>query len=430
MKCNLILRNKTKYKMKKNVIFIIFAIITNCNSFGQFSIYSEYRPRGEFRHGYKQLADDSLRKDPAVLISQRTRLNLNYSAKKYKTSLSLQDVRLWGDQIRKEDVASTSVYEAWLSYKLYDSLWIKMGRQELFFDDEVLMSNNNWNQNGGSHDALKLTYCKSNINIDFVSAYNSSTDQYFGNDYTLLDKNYKLLNILWLSKTFRKIKTNIAGINDGYQKAGTNATIYMRYTYGGGFDIPFSTLLLQGRCFYQSGKDNTGKEIAAYYFNANLTDTIIKNFIATAGIFYASGTDATDTTNKKINAFDPLYGTTHGIHGNMDYFTSLAKNTGNAGLQDIYLKLLYKCCKNTTILLDYHLFSLQNKYIKNNVTLNKNLGSEIDLGAKFNLSKEATIELGYSYLFAQSSLESLSGGDKNSFNHWAYIMFTLKPKFL
>ena len=69
MKCNLILRNKTKYKMKKNVIFIIFAIITNCNSFGQFSIYSEYRPRGEFRHGYKQLADDSLRKDPAVLIS-------------------------------------------------------------------------------------------------------------------------------------------------------------------------------------------------------------------------------------------------------------------------------------------------------------------------------------------------------------------------
>jgi len=114
----------------------------------------------------------------------------------------------------------------------------------------------------------------------------------------------------------------------------------------------------------------------------------------------------------------------------MDYFTSLAKNTGNAGLQDIYLKLLYKCCKNTTILLDYHLFSLQNKYIKNNVTLNKNLGSEIDLGAKFNLSKEATIELGYSYLFAQSSLESLSGGDKNSFNHWAYIMFTLKPKFL
>lgn len=415
----------------KTIFFltVIIALIS-LNCFAQFSITGEFRPRGEFRHGYKQLADDSLRKDPAILISQRTRLNLNYSAEKYKVCISLQDVRLWGDQIPKEDVASTAVYEAWLSYKLCDSLWVKMGRQEIFFDDKILISNNNWNQNGNPHDALKLTYYKSNTSIDFVSAYNSSTDQYFGNDYSLLDKNYKLMNILWLSKNFGKIKTNIAGINDGYQKAGTKSTIYMRYTYGGGFDIPISTFLFQGRGFYQSGKNNIGKEIAAYYFGANLTDTIIKNFFATAGIFYSSGTDATDTANTKTNTFDPLYGTNHGIHGNMDYFTSLAKNTGNAGLQDIYLKLSYKCCKNTTILLDYHLFSLQNKCVKNNVTLNKSLGSEIDFGAKFKLSKEASLELGYSYLFAQSSLEILSGGNKNSLNHWAYIMFTLKPKFL
>lgn len=416
--------------MKTIFFFTVIIGLISINSFAQFSITGEFRPRGEFRHGYKQLADDSLRKDPAVLISQRTRLNLNYSVEKYKVGLSLQDVRLWGDQIPKEDVASTAVYQAWLSYKICDSLWIKMGRQEIIFDDKVLLSNNNWNQNGQVHDALKLTYCKNNTSINFVSAYNSSTDQYFGNDYLLLDKNYKLMNILWLSKNFGKIKTNIAGINDGYQKAGTKSTIYMRYTYGGGFDIPISTFLFQGRGFYQSGKNNIGKEIAAYYLGTNLTDTIIKNFFATAGIFYSSGTDATDTANTKINVFDPLYGTNHGIHGNMDYFTSLAKNTGNAGLHDIYLKLEYKCCKNTTILLDYHLFALQNKYVKNKVTLNKNLGSEIDFSAKFKLSKEAILELGYSYLFAQSSLESLSGGNKNSLNHWAYIMFTLKPKFL
>ena len=226
------------------------------------------------------------------------------------------------------------------------------------------------------------------------------------------------------------MRTYIAGINDGYQKAGTKATIYMRYTYGGGFDIPFSTFLFQGRCFYQSGKNNAGKDIAAYYFGANLTDTIFKGFTATAGIFYSSGTDATDTSNKKINAFDPLYGTNHSIHGNMDYFTSLTKNTANAGLNDIYLKLAYKCCKSTTIMLDYHFFMLQNNCVKSGKTLNKNLGSEIDLSAKFNLSKEASLELGYSYLMAETSLETISGGDKNSLNHWAYIMFTLKPKFL
>ncbi len=416
--------------MKRTFFLTVLIAVISINSFAQFSLTGEFRPRGEFRHGYKQLADDSLRKDPAILISQRVRLNLNYNAEKYKVGFSMQDVRLWGDQIPKEDVASTAVYQAWLSYKMCDSLWVKMGRQEIFFDDKVLMSTNNWNQNAQVHDALKLTYSKNNTSIDLVSAYNSSTDTLVGNSYKLLDKNYKLLNILWLSKKFGKINTYIAGINDGYQKAGTKATIYMRYTYGGGFDIPFSTFLFQGRCFYQSGKNNAGKDIAAYYFGANLTDTIFKGFTATAGIFYSSGTDATDTSNKKINAFDPLYGTNHSIHGNMDYFTSLTKNTANAGLNDIYLKLAYKCCKSTTIMLDYHFFMLQNNCVKSGKTLNKNLGSEIDLSAKFNLSKEASLELGYSYLMAETSLETISGGDKNSLNHWAYIMFTLKPKFL
>ena len=416
--------------MKKIVFFTVMIAAISLNGFAQFSLTGEFRPRGEFRHGYKQLADDSLRKDPAILISQRVRLNLNYNADKYKVCFSLQDVRLWGDQIPKEDVASTAVYQAWLSYKVCDSLWVKMGRQELYFDDKVLMSTNNWNQNAQVHDALKLTYSKNNTSIDLVSAYNSSTDTLVGNNYKFLDKNYKLLNILWLSKKFGKINTHIAGLNDGYQKTGTKSTIYMRYTYGGGFDIPFSTFLFQGRGFYQSGKSNSGKEIAAYYFGANLTDTIFKGFTANAGIFYSSGTDATDTANKKVNAFDPLYGTNHSIHGNMDYFTSLTKNTANAGLNDIYLKLAYKCCKSTTIMLDYHFFMLQNKCVKNGETLNKNLGSEIDLGIKFNISKEASLELGYSYFMAQKSLEKISGGDKNSLNHWAYVMFTLKPKFL
>lgn len=416
--------------MRKIVFFTLIIAAISIKSFAQFTLTGEFRPRGEFRHGYRQLADDSLRKDPAVLISQRTRLNLNYSAQKYKVGLSLQDVRLWGDQVIKEDIPSTAIYEAWLSYKLHDSLWIKMGRQEISYDDRILLSNNNYNQNGQVHDALKLTFNKSKTSVDYVTAYNSSSDQLVGNDYSLFDKNYKLLNILWLSHKFGNVKTHIAGINDGYQKAGTKSTIYMRYTYGGGFDIPLSTFLFQGRGFYQSGKNNAGKELAAYYFGVNITDTIIKGFTATAGIFYSSGTDATDTVNKKVNTFENLYGSTHGLHGNMDYFNSLSKNTGNAGLNDIYLKLAYKCCKSTTIMLDYHLFMLQNNCVKNNVTIDKYLGSEIDLSAKFNLSKEASLELGYAYLMAETSLETLSGGNKNSLNHWAYIMFTLKPKFL
>ena len=87
--------------MKRIFFLTVLIAAISYNSFAQFSLTGEFRPRGEFRHGYKQLADDSLRKDPAILISQRTRLNLNYSADKYKVCLSLQDVRFWGDQVIK-----------------------------------------------------------------------------------------------------------------------------------------------------------------------------------------------------------------------------------------------------------------------------------------------------------------------------------------
>lgn len=419
--------------MKRILIISILIISISYSGFSQLSISGEFRPRGEYRHGYKQLADDTLHIDPAVLISQRSRINLNYKAPQYKIGFSLQDVRFWGDQVPKEDVSSMAVYQAWLAYKIYDSLWVKLGRQDIVFDNERLFSNNNWNQNGQVHDALRLTYQQEKININAISAYNSSSDQYFGNDYILYDKNYKLLNILWISKNFGNIKTQLMGINDGYQKAGTKSTIYMRYTYGAGIDLPFKTFLFQGRGYHQSGNTIEGTEISANYFSANLTDTIFKSLIVTAGMEWLSGNDALDSTNTIQHAFDPLYGSNHSYQGSLDYFTSVIKNTGGAGLEDIYLKTLFKCCKNTSILLDYHAFFLQNNYIKTgeNKAIDKYLASEFDLMVRFKLSKEATLEAGYSYSIPTKSMETiLNKGYTSTTNHWTYIMFTLKPTFL
>jgi hypothetical protein len=43
--------------MKKLILSILVASIF-ANVFAQFSLTGEFRPRGEFRHGYKELADD------------------------------------------------------------------------------------------------------------------------------------------------------------------------------------------------------------------------------------------------------------------------------------------------------------------------------------------------------------------------------------
>jgi hypothetical protein len=419
--------------MKKFLVFSVLLASIGYNGFSQFSISGEFRPRGEYRHGYKQMADDTLHIDPAILVSQRTRINLNYKAPQYKVGFSLQDVRCWGDQVPKEDVASLAVYQAWLAYKIYDSLWVKLGRQDIVFDNERLFSNNNWNQNSQAHDALRLTFQKEKIKLDAISSYNSSSDQYFGNDYAYYDKNYKLLNILWISKNFGHIKTQLMGINDGFQKAGTKATIYMRYTHGGGIDIPLKTFLFQGRGYHQSGKTIEGTTINANYFSANLTDTVLKCLIITAGMEWLSGNDALDTTNTQQHAFDPLYGSNHSYQGSLDYFTSIIKNTGGAGLEDFYLKTQFKCCKTTSILLDYHAFLLQNNYVNagEDKPIDKYLASEIDAMVRFKLAKEATLELGYSYLIPTKSMETvLNKGYTSTINHWAYLMLTVKPNFL
>src|SRR5690625_5777295 len=61
----------------------------------QVTVDAELRPRFEYRHGYKTLFPDDV--DPAIFVSQRTRLNGFYNDESLTFYLSLQDVRVWGD---------------------------------------------------------------------------------------------------------------------------------------------------------------------------------------------------------------------------------------------------------------------------------------------------------------------------------------------
>jgi len=111
----------------------------------------------------------------------------------------------------------------------------------------------------------------------------------------------------------------------------------------------------------------------------------------------------------------------------MDYFTKPSESK-NAGLVDIYMSLSYKMGKKSTYKLDYHYFGLQNNYGKKNATpLDKYLGSEVDLSAKYAVSKDVTLDLGYSCMFATKSMEKIKGGSTKYFPDWAFVMLTVKP---
>ncbi len=211
---------------------IICSLFLLQNLSAQFTINAELRPRFEFRDGYKQMV--STNPNPNFMVSQRSRLSFGFANDKVIAKISFQDVRVWGDEKFKADNATTALKEGWVDVKLCDSLWLKMGRQEFSFDNERLLSASNWNQMGTSHDGLLLHLKYNTWSLDVGGAFNQASDAtLWGTDYSLLSAtNYKSLGFIWLSKKIGNLKITANGITDGYQKAFTTNTTYLRLTSG------------------------------------------------------------------------------------------------------------------------------------------------------------------------------------------------------
>jgi hypothetical protein len=87
----------------------------------------EFRPRFEFRDGYRTLTADSLK--PATFVSQRSRLNLNFTQRKYTFVFSAQDVRTFGENGSSTPSSGIGVFESYASFPLSDQWNITIGRQ-------------------------------------------------------------------------------------------------------------------------------------------------------------------------------------------------------------------------------------------------------------------------------------------------------------
>ena len=94
--------------MKKTflLVLLLFLIIS---SKAQLKIDGEYRPRFEYRDGYKTVK--TVNSDPAYFVTQRTRLNLLHNYNNITSKLSVQDYRVWGESNLKADDPITFIAE-------------------------------------------------------------------------------------------------------------------------------------------------------------------------------------------------------------------------------------------------------------------------------------------------------------------------------
>lgn len=417
-----------KQLLSNSIVMVLFLVLSGSVS-AQFSLSGEFRPRFEFRDGYKKLSDTD--NDFAAFVSQRTRLTLNYKTEKIATKLSFQDVRVWGDETFKTDAVGVNIYEAWVEMPVCDSMSIKFGKQELIYDNERFLSNTNWQQLAFTHNALVFKYKSNGLGIHLGGAYNQSTENLFGTDYTPNIDNYKTMTYLWVSdKITDNLNVSALAISDGYQKTGTSNTIYLRGTYGCNVEyVENKKYGIALRGFFQNGKLSTGQDISAYYGKLDLNYFVTPKLNVIAGMEYISGTDASDTANKKSNVFSTLYGTGHKFNGNMDYFTNMPKDTKGAGLVNPYLMFNYKLTDKATLIVDFHYFMLQNNYIFNTKTIDNAIGEEIDLALKYEFTNDVSLLAGISALQGTESLSFINGGNYNKIATWAFAMLTVKPTF-
>ncbi len=419
--------------MKTKHLIIILLFASNFFSkpiIAQFVIDAEYRPRFEYRNGYKRPPDSTT--TPAMLISQRTRLSFSYNWSFLKTKITAQDVRLWGEEKLKSDNASLGIYEAWAELRIIDSLSIKIGRQELGYDNQRLFNNNNWNQIGQVHDLLLFKYWKKGWKADLGAAFNQNKDTLWGTNYsgTSIKGNYKTLSFLRLSKQTKYFEIMAIAIGDGFQKEGTQNTLYVRGTYGGSFRFNSKYVSPFVCGYYQNGRDVKGTVISAYYLNAEVITKPFQFIKAIVGCEFFSGNNTADTIDKVFRTFVPLYGSNHSFNGNIDYITDIPKHTGNSGLIDSYLKLTFILFEKINLMLDYHYFSLLNKYYTKGKTLSRNFGHEIDFSCKIDFVKEVSLQLGYSAMLGSETMSSIIGGENNKIGQWAWCMLTIKPTLL
>lgn len=432
-----------KFTSLKKILVMTFLVgLLGDYAYGQFSLSGEIRPRMEYLHGYSTLTDKD--SDPAGFASQRTRINFNYSNERVKMGVSVQDVFLWGSQPQLFSTSNTlSLHQAWAQYFIAPSLSLKLGRQELVYDDERIFGNSNWDQQGRSHDVALLRY-DGMLRIDIGAAFNQDEKHLSGSYYKL--HNYKMMQFVWLNTDIvDNLNLSLLFLNNGYQhdykvlEEGIHhdkTKNVFNQTLGGRLLLTPGDFNMHASAYYTMGKDTEDRDLSAYYVGLGVDYNMSDDWNLGIGWEHLSGTDQKDMIENpngyKNKSFNPFYGTSHKFNGFMDYFNANSNWSNSVGLNDLFASLQFSR-RNFEINLTGHAFLTAASVIKDgnvNETMEPYLGTEIDLTMSYRLSRTSNVVLGYSQMIGSETLQAMKGGDRNACNNWAYLMFTFKPVFL
>ncbi len=395
-------------------------------AWAQVYLTPQIRPRAEWRRGYQTLPNGE---DGAFFVNQRSRLTLDYKQDKVTMKFSLQDIRVWGDEVHLKDVPSTAMHEAWGELALSERFSVRLGRQEFVYNNDRLLGNVDWVQQARSHDGVLLkANLPAGIRLDAGGAFNQEKEALFATHYGL--NNYKVLGFVWAQKQLSEgLSLGGMHVSDGFQRPDSIGGVYFRHTYGLDLNYQREAWQFTGALYRQSGEHASGKQIGAYMGVAEATYSI-NPFKITAGTNYLSGMAGHEN---RIRTFNTLYATNHKFYGFMDYFINIPADTRMGGLQNHFLKTTYAAGKKCNLSLDYHYFALAQNLAFSDTqsgTESRYLGSELDAVLHYRHSDGVQFFVGYSTLFAGASMEAIKPGKASAHADWGWLMVNIQPRLL
>lgn len=432
----------------------------------QVAFSGQIRTRTEFRNGQgTPLSKDAA---PAFFTSQRTRLNVGYTGHRFKIFTSLQDVRVWGqdasslNRITADAYDGLMMHEAWAEISLVDTgrvvknFSVKIGRQELVYDDVRLLGNLDWLQQARRHDAALLKFEHRGWTAHAGFAFNQNAERKSGTVYNGVPtgypastngmaSHYKSMQFVYVARKLTFGTASILALKDDFSRfsfapADTLKTtplfsndVWSRFTAGANlFGASGKKVTFALSAFYQGGAYREGTELNEYLLSASLRYAATSRLSLEPGVDMTSGSNGSDPSSR-FKRFDPLYGTPHKFWGYMDYFY-VADPFGPHGLVDYYVRTKLKARENLVVMADAHRFVLPEAITtESGEDLDKSLGTEIDLVMNYGMTKAITLEGGFSAMFTTATMTSSKVKNVSmakDISTWAYLMVSIRPEVL
>lgn len=403
----------------------------------QFSLDAQLVTRGELRAGgFKADSLDKYRRTQFVL--GKYRVTADYKRSWLEVKLSPQFAGIWG-----QGGANISLYEGWANMQTKNGLFVKIGRQELEYDDERIIGNDDWTMTAPTHDVLKLGYDGESHKIHLMAAYNQNADSietgisYYAGGL----QPYKTMQTLWYHYDTPKkmFGVSLVGMNIGMQsnnKKDPDATYYQQLV---GTYMAFRPKYwsLEGAFYYQLGKEEHGLPIDAFMGSVKATVRPSENYNIFAGYDYLSGDKFFSVPaeghlglvhHDKIRGFSAIFGSHHEFYGAMDFFYMKNYYHGfTPGLQNLYIGGNVSPVDGLNLNAAYHYYAIATDldYLDS-----KTLGHEVDFSASYAFNKAVLVSAGYTYMHGTETmvrLQQIQEVTEQRKLHWGWLMLSVKP---